>query len=444
MTDAANSPAQTVIIGNVEVARRLCASLVEQGLPVTHLPEPTDGELRAALTAEVSAVAVLVRGDVVALRYALLVEHVRPRVRLVATVFDRTVAEQLIRAVPNCTATSPADVSVASIVGACLGELAVIRDEQGRDRTVSDHRDGPVERPWRPGRGRVRTMLSALSRQLRPHDITSRVLLGGLLGLLLTLFVDWVLLSTALHEPVVRSIYDATRVIATVGPGEGRQSPIWYLVVSSFGMLATIVFTALFTAGLVDRTLSTRSIGLIGSRTLPRRDHVVVVGLGQVGLRLCMRLRELHVPVVAVERDPQAANLRLAKAARIPVLIAHAEDRAVLERLSLGRARALAAMGSDDLDNVEVSLAALAVAPEIAVVLRAGDDDVIAETRSLFRIGQVSDVSTLTAQAVSLALSDVDYRLVYVRDHHAAVYPPGAADARRPVRATARCDCPSR
>jgi Trk K+ transport system NAD-binding subunit len=113
-------------------------------------------------------------------------------------------------------------------------------------------------------------------------------------------------------------------------------------------------------------------------------------------------------------------NLRLAKAAQVPVLIAHAEDRAVLKRLSLHRARALAAMGADDLDNIEVAIAALAVAPDVRIVLRAGEDDVIAETRSLFTIGQVRDVSALTAFAVTASLAGEAVQTVYLRGNHVA------------------------
>jgi hypothetical protein len=77
--------------------------------------------MHAALTSEVGAVAILVRGDVTALRYALLVEHLLPEVRLVVTLFDQTVAEQLVRVVPNCQVISPANVAVPSIIGACVG-----------------------------------------------------------------------------------------------------------------------------------------------------------------------------------------------------------------------------------------------------------------------------------------------------------------------------------
>jgi len=399
---------QAVVIGDTEVARRTCASLSEAGWQVHHLLEPTDAELSAALSAQVCAVAVLIRGDVTALRYALLVEHLLPRVRLVITVFDRTVADQLVRVVPNCQVTSPADSAVPSIIAACLGD-DIVSVEQGDSGPVLvvDDGDGVTSvLAWQRPHGRMWWLWNGITGQVRAHDVTTRILITGLLGLLLTLVTDWVLSAVVLHEGGLRAFYIATRVVATVGPGDAEQTaPSWYLLFSGFCMLATIGFTALFTAGVVNRLLSARSVGIVGVRTLPTRDHVVVVGLGQVGLRLSVRLRQLGVPVVVVERDPRANNLRLAKRAGVPVLIAHAEDRATLERLNLRRARALAAMGADDLDNVEVAIAARAVAPGARIVLRAGDDDVIAETRSLFRIGQVRDVSALTARAVTAYLA---------------------------------------
>ena len=108
--------------------------------------------------------AILVRGDVSALRYALLVAHLRPGVRLMVTMFDRTLGEELQRAVPTCTVTSPADIAVPAVIGACLGqeELAVY-GHAGAARAVRDTAGAPsswsvrrslVAPPVRPERGR--------------------------------------------------------------------------------------------------------------------------------------------------------------------------------------------------------------------------------------------------------------------------------------------------
>jgi voltage-gated potassium channel Kch len=428
-----------LVIGDIEAARLACSALSDRGADVTHLLTPSDLEVRVALASGVDAVAILLRGDVTALRYALLVAHLRPGIRLVVTMFDRTLGVQLQRAVANCEVTSPADIAVPAIIGACLGEkvLAVYGSATGL-RILREVPDGPESIPY-VGEPRTLSTLARLVRgQMRPQDDASRILVAGFVGLLSILAADW-LLGMFLGEGAIDSFYSASRVVATVGPGvDEATSPRWYLVVSGVFMLAAIAFTAVFTAGIVNRLLSSRSIALLGRRTLPRRDHVVVVGLGQVGLRLATKLATMGHPVVVVERDPPPSNLRIAKAAGIPVVLGNASERAVLDRLALGRARALAAMGSQDLDNVEVAITARAVAPDLAIVLRAGEDDAITETQSLFAVGQVRDVSALTAASVALGLTSEPPDVVYARGHHVCAY---RGERELDVSLARRCAC---
>ncbi|MGW0816978.1 NAD-binding protein [Streptomyces viridiviolaceus] len=365
---------KALIIGDQEVARRTCAALTRQDLEVVHLAAPTDDELRSAMAEHADAVAILVRNDVVALRYALLIEHLQHGIQLIVTLFDRTVADQIVQAIPNCHVSSPADISVPSIIGACLGpEILALHRTEASTTTVLQTGERVHVRRFERAHDRLHTLRSYLRGHLRPTDVATRIMLIGLAGLATVLACDSTLATLVLHEPAAQALYAATRVVATVGPGPASdKAPTWYLIFSTIAMHVTIGFTAIFTAGVVDRLLSASTVGLIGPRALPTRGHVVV-GLGQVGLRLCIELKRLGLPVVAIERNPSATNLRLARAQRIPVLIAHAEDRSILEKLSLGRARALAAMSTEDLDNLEVAIAALAVAPDLRVVIRAGD-----------------------------------------------------------------------
>jgi voltage-gated potassium channel Kch len=431
---------RAVVIGELEVTRLTCAALSARGVAVTHLIRPSDRELEGALTGDTDAVAVLVRGDVIALRYSLLSEHLRPGIRLVATLFDQTLSHQLRQVVPNSYITSPADIAVPSIAGACVSDsvLAIYRSGGGL-RQIVDTPDGVQTAPFAPIERPSRAVMGRFAVQTRVYDDASRILLYGLLGLSVVLAADWLLSAWLLHRGLLGGFYTAVRVIATVGPGEADLSTSrWYLAVGGLLMLVTIVLTAVFTAGVVNRVLSPRSVGLIGRRTVPRRNHVVVVGLGQVGMRLATKLKTLNIPVVVVERDANATNLRLAKQAHIPVLLGHAEDRALLERLHLTRARALAAMGSDDLDNVEVAITALAVSPDLRIVLRAGENDVIAETRSLFRIGQVRDVAALTAATVTLSILGEPPRTVYATHTGIGAF-DGSSGTTVPL--TKRCQC---
>ncbi|MFF8847364.1 NAD-binding protein [Streptomyces sp. NPDC015127] len=404
MPESAEHRHYFVVIGG-DMARRVCGLLRSAGHLVCHLARPTDEDLREALRRDVTGVAVLLDDDVESLRYALAVEHIHPHVHLVVTVFDRTVSEQLLRVLPNCQVTSPADVAAPVLLAACLQPdlLSITQTPEGHVAARRQGDDVHLE-PWRPARSvRYRARLGRIRGQLRPHDGSSRIMLTGLAGLLMVLLADWTWL-VAHHRPPVEALFEAARTVSAVGPALAHGSDS-YLVFSAVAMLVTIVFTAVFTAGMVDRLLAPRTVGIVGSRALPRAGHVVVVGLGQVGLRLCTQLQALGIGVIAVERNPQAPNLRLAKALRVPVVIADATDRFVLSTLGLRDAQALAAVASDDLENIAVSVASLAVAPELRVVMRAGEHEAIAETRSLFRIGHVHDLNSLIAAYTTASLS---------------------------------------
>jgi len=168
----------------------------------------------------------------------------------------------------------------------------------------------------------------------------------------------------------------------------------------SVNMLIGLVLAASFTAGLVNRLVDRRLTGLLGRRAVPRRDHVVVVGLGQVGLRLCLLLRSCGIGVVAVEVGEEE-NVGLARELGLPVVVGRGADPSLLRRLSIPRALALAAVTSDDLDNIRVAMAGRSLDEDLRVVMRAGDGGVANETRSLFQIGLVRDVHRIAAVLIA-------------------------------------------
>src|SRR4029079_18396746 len=159
------------------------------------------------------------------------------------------------------------------------------------------------------------------------------------------------------------ALYGSTKSLATVGPNPAVQkAPEWCRLAMVATMLLTLLSAACFTGGLIDRLTSRRLTGLVGLNAVPRRDHVVVVGLGQVGYRLATALRECGIPVVVVEADEHHESVGHARAAKLPVVIGRGADRVQLGRLSLERARALAAVTPEDLTNVEVAMTARSLA----------------------------------------------------------------------------------
>ena len=392
--------ARYVVVGATPLAQAVCAGLEDGGAEVAHLESVDDEVLRVRLVGA-AGLAILLHDDHEALRYTLAAAHVAPAVPVVASIFDRTVAGQLAAMVPWCALSTPGNLVAPSLAGPCLA-ADIVAARAGVDGAVGSvcRRDGEalVSGPYLQDAGqRWRQRWHRWSGQLRVPDVGSRILLAGLGGLLLVLLADTAYLAWHEHLSPAVAFFEAARVIATVGPASAEHASTDYLVASSVAMLATVVLTAAFTAGVVERLLGPRLVSIVGRRALPRTGHVVVVGLGQVGLRLCQELRGFGVPVVAVERSSSAPSVRLAARMGIPVVIGDGEDRAVLELVRLPRARALAAVGSDDIDNIAVAVAAHAVGPGIRVVLRAGQHEAITETRSLLPLGITRDVTAAAA-----------------------------------------------
>ncbi|MEU9338745.1 NAD-binding protein [Streptomyces sp. NPDC048290] len=103
--------------------------------------------------------------------------------------------------------------------------------------------------------------------------------------------------------------------------------------------------------------------------------HVVLLGLGKIGTRVLTRLRELHIPVVCVEADPEARGMATARRLRVPVVLGDVTQEGVLEAAKIHRASALLALTSVDTTNLEAVLYGRSLRSRLRVVLRLYDDD---------------------------------------------------------------------
>jgi Trk K+ transport system NAD-binding subunit len=203
---------------------------------------------------------------------------------------------------------------------------------------------------------------------------------------------------------VVDAVYFATETLATVGYGDFnyRGQPGWlrvYAIVAIIvGALLLATTFALLTDLLVSRRLE-RSLGM--RRATDMRDHVVVVGLGSLGVRVCERLIALGQTVVVVERDEHNRYLAAARQLGVQVVFADATQRSALETVAVPSAAAVAVLTSDDLVNIEVGLAVRDVLGErwtgVPVVLRLFDRSLADTVRRSFGFGWVRSTSALAA-----------------------------------------------
>jgi Trk K+ transport system NAD-binding subunit len=380
-TETSQTSPVVLILGEAGgLAVALLRRLEQSGTRAEAAMSLSDSEV-AALLAEHrwSAVAVVTRDDVLALRLTLLSAHLRPDLSLWVTMFDRTITRELRHVVPAVHVISPSELVAADLAEHCIEQAG---GEDGRR-----------------GRG------------IRLVDDALRLLVRAGLGLLLALIVEATISMIALHEGIIDALYFSTRSVATVAGAPGAASgPTWFKALSAADTLAALLLVAVFTAALVRRLSRPRLTALVGPRAAPARGHVLLVGFGQVGFRLAQELLRRGVPVLGVERDPDAPCVRLARAAGIPVAIGRGDDRETLERLGIRTCAAVAAVTSTDLVNVAVGLAASDLAPGLPLVLRLGDGEVAAETDSLLHLGHICDAHKIAAETLLEGLRSVSGR----------------------------------
>jgi hypothetical protein len=405
-----------LLIGEGKLADAAGRALEAGGAAVRRLAEPTDPEIREALDERVERVVVVSRFDHVALRLALVVEHVRPGISLLVTIFDRDVAAHLEDSVENVHVLSMADVVAPAYAGPCLDERLVSLIREGDHASGIAPVDGeprPVPPTWStPGPGR--RILANVEALFRPFDASARILVLGLFGVTVVFVVETLVTILAEGFSFVDALYSVAKVTVTAGPSAAaEQGEGWFKVFSAVSMLLTLGFVAVLTAGLVNRLLDPRLTGIVGRSAVPRRDHVIVVGLGQVGLRLCMLFRDLGIPVVALEQNPDAKNVTRAKDQRLPVVIGSGGSQRVLRALSIHNALAVAAVTSDEVENIAIAVAAGGMRDDLHIALRAGDGDATSETQSLFGVGIVRDVYRIAGTALAAVALGYDARSAF-------------------------------
>jgi Trk K+ transport system NAD-binding subunit len=390
-------PSQRILlVGDGDLTDETDEALRAADADVTRLADPSHDELRDALQAGADAVLVVSNHDAWPLRVALLVRHIDRDVPIVATIFDPETGRELEALIGNCTITSLADIVAPTLAGPCLSDtLCAVVDG---DRPVGLRcRDGAVEEAKLP-EVQVRRARALATAVARPFDRSAGLVFFGAIGLLVVLVSETLAAAVVLEQSVVDAFYGGVKTLVTVDPNpEVEDGPAWFKVTISVSMIIALLFAAAFTGGLVERLIGRRLTGLVGRRAVPRSDHVVVVGLGQVGLRLAMLLRHAGIPVVAIDDCEAGENVGHARERGLPVVIGRGADPSLLERLSLDRAIALAAVTNDDLQNIAVTIAARAVAPDLRFVLRAGANASAGETRSLEPLGHVRDVHRIGA-----------------------------------------------
>ncbi len=232
-------------------------------------------------------------------------------------------------------------------------------DEAGLDK----HRGRSVDADGPAGPLRLLRRLATTIAGLTDHAL--RIAMACVVSIIV---LSTLILRLSYHDPTLHgghltlldSLYFTVETISTVGFGDfsfGSQ-PEW---LEAYGVLLIIVGAALVTTvfTLITNMLVTRRIEQsLGRGRMPGMSgHVVMVGLGAVGMRVLEGLLARGQEVVVVEREESNRNLNEARGMGVRVVVGDATLPTTLELVNLSTAAAVAILTSDDLTNIEAGLA---------------------------------------------------------------------------------------
>jgi Trk K+ transport system NAD-binding subunit len=396
----------------------------------------TRAVFEAADLTDADAIAFVDTDDVANVDAALIAREVDPSIRVVLRMFNTVLGAGIVKQLSNCAVLSASEIAAPAFVAAALGDSnpPVIRLSDGQqlvavDRALAnptnircglaitatgdslpaqeDQADLVLESVY--GRRAVEP------RRRRRHPLrASRLLLGGGLRRILgtavaILALGTVAVAAARHVGVWEAIYLAV-LTALGGANPDSGAPLPAQAVDLVLVVAGVALIPALTAAVVGIVVKARLAIAAGGLAEPISDHVVVVGLGNVGTRVVRELYDLGIGVVAVDRDEQARGVHVGRDLGVPVIVGDATNPDTLTAASIDTARCLVVVTTSDVTNLEAALLGRNLWPppgpdqRLRVVLRLFEEDFARRIKTAFDINLSRSVSYLAAPAFAASM----------------------------------------
>jgi Trk K+ transport system NAD-binding subunit len=436
--------------------------LEERGVELRRADRLDEQTFRAAGLAGAAGLALVMPDDMVNLHAALCAREVEEKLRVVVRMFNTGLSGSVSRIFPDNVVLSDAQMAGPAFVAAALGEVAPTHFRHG-DRTlyVAHRADVPDRRvmvtlatetggevavlPVEPAAAEpddlvlaeavgtsaegdvTRRLLARSGRRRRPFTAIGHAVRAALnrklgVAVLITL-VTTVLAGAVLNawddtrHNLWQSIYVTLMTAVGASDVEDKRNAVAQaaqLVLTIAGLALLPLITAAVVDGMVNARLALSQGRLAGQL----RDHVVLVGLGNVGTQVLRQLHDLGVRVVAIDRHAEARGVKSAQRRGIPVIVGDASREETLQAAQIATCRALVVVSTNDPVNLQAALHARAIRDDLRVVLRLFDDDFAQRIGAAFDISTSRSVSRLCAPAFAAALLERNVHASIPVDRH--------------------------
>ncbi|MGG6296992.1 potassium channel family protein [Leptolyngbya sp. AN02str] len=227
------------------------------------------------------------------------------------------------------------------------------------------------------------------------------------LALLLTLIwgATFIYSNASLRHSLVDSLYFAVGMITGAGGQEQvaeEASDQIKLFTVTMMLIGTGVIGICY-ALLNDLVLGSRLKQLWQVVPPPRRNHCIVCGLGGVGIQTARQLQASGCEVLVIEHDPNNRFLNTLRSLRIPLIVGDASLPSTLQDARITEAKALIAVTSNDVINLEIALTAKGLAHKLPVIVRNQDPQFAPLAQRVFDFEAVLSPADLAAPSFAAA-----------------------------------------
>lgn len=155
-------------------------------------------------------------------------------------------------------------------------------------------------------------------------------------------------------------------------------------------------------------------------------DHVIILGIGHVGLRVARTLVGMGFDVVAIDQKVKVDTDEELGKLGIPVIVADGRLPQTLDKAGLREAQAFIACTASDQTNLEVIMRVRDMNPDVRIVARMWDDQFTKQMKQFMGVQSVHSASDLAApvfagSAVGIEITQtlqvhgVDYSMIRLK-----------------------------
>lgn len=138
------------------------------------------------------------------------------------------------------------------------------------------------------------------------------------------------------------------------------------------------------------------------------KNHIVVIGLGHLGIRVVRELVQMGEDMVVIERNPDPTRLAEARSYGIPVIVGDGRDADMLKQAGIEQASALIICTNNDLANLQIVSRVRELDKDIRLVMRLFDDEFGVSMAERFDIAAVMSASAMAAPAFAGAATGTE------------------------------------